>query len=91
MVETKGRKMRGLSIVSQEMVEQLSDSVFVVKGSANKVYRVFRYAPMTVGNKKIPERWSCECWDYKARCRKAGVDCKHITASKVFETLHGRS
>jgi hypothetical protein len=95
MVETSkrqewNRQQKGLDIVGNENILHISESVFVVKGSKNKVYRVFHYKPIKVGNKMTDEKWSCECWDFKARGRKTGIDCKHITASKVFLTLHGK-
>ena len=88
--EWNNRQQKGLDIVGTGNIVQISESVFVVKGSQNKVYRVFNYKPIKVGNKMTDDKWACECWDYKARCRKAGIDCKHITASKLFDTLHGK-
>lgn len=85
----KARKNKGLNIVAQELVEQLSDSVFVVKGSGKNVYRTIYHRAFKLGNGKMSdEKWSCDCWDFKARGRKTGMDCKHITASKVFVALN---
>lgn len=84
------RKVKGLNIVAQEDIVQKSESVFAVKGSKNKVYTVIYYKPNVLGQLVIEERWTCDCWDFKARGRKNGVDCKHITASKVYVTLNGK-
>ena len=38
-----------------------------------------RYAVWQGGNGK----WHCNCWHYVARCKKWGVDCKHIKLAKT--------
>ena len=84
----RARKNKGLNIAAQELVEQLSESVFVVKGSGKNVYRVLNHKPFKLSNGKMSEeKWTCDCWDFKARGKKTGMDCKHITASKVFVAL----
>jgi len=88
MIESTDRQKRGIDIVQQDAVTQISESVYVVKASKpNKVYRVLAYG----ATPRHPDGfWSCECWDYKARCRKSGEDCKHITAAKVYSVLNGK-
>lgn len=83
-----GRRDRGLEIVQQDAITQISPSVFVAKGSQQgKTYRIISYP----ANASHPEGyWTCECWDWKARGRKAGIPCKHITAAKVFSAINGK-
>ena len=83
------RQAKALDIVKNMEVEQASLLSFVVKGQLKTAYRVYTHGPkMTLADGR--EYWACECMDYKTRCRKAKIDCKHIMAAKVFQTLNKR-
>lgn len=88
MQEATDRQKKGVDIVLKEDITQISASVFVAKGSKpNKTYRIIAYG----ATPRHPDGfWTCECWDFKARGRKTGEPCKHITAAKVYQTLHGK-
>ena len=81
------RQSKALDLVKDMSVEQNSPYSFVVKGQSKMAYRVYTHGPemLTAHNR---EYWSCECMDYKTRCRKQKIDCKHIMAAKVFVTLN---
>ncbi len=81
------RQTKALDLVKDLSVEQNSPFSFVVKGLSKAAYRVYTHGPemLTANNR---EYWACECMDYKTRCRKQKIDCKHIMAAKVFQTLN---
>ena len=81
------RQTKALDLVKDLSVEQNSPFSFVVKGLSKAAYRVYTHGPqmLTADNR---EYWACECMDYKTRCRKQKIDCKHIMAAKVFFTLN---
>ena len=80
------RQTKALDLVKDMSVEQSSPFSFVVKGLSKAAYRVYTHGPemLTADNR---EYWACECMDYKTRCRKQKIHCKHIMAAKVFQTL----
>ena len=83
------RQAKALDIVKNMEVEQKSPFAFVVKGKSKTAYRVYTHGPdMLLSDGR--EYWACECMDYKTRCRKQKIDCKHIMAAKVFQTLNKR-
>ncbi len=81
------RQAKALDLVKDMSVEQNSPYSFVVKGQSKTAYRVYTHGPeMLMADGR--EYWACECMDYKTRCRKLKIDCKHIMAAKVFQTLN---
>ena len=83
------RQTKALDIVKNLEVEQKSPFAFVVKGQSKMAYRVHTHGPEML-RADGREYWACECMDYKTRCRKQKIDCKHIMAAKVYQTLHKR-
>ena len=80
------RQTKALDLVKGMNVEQKSPYSFVVKGQSKMAYRVYTHGPEMLTDNR--EYWACECMDYKTRCKKLKVDCKHIMAAKVFQTLN---
>lgn len=81
------RQSKALDLVKDMSVEQHSPFSFIVKGFSKSAYRVYTHGPeMLMADGR--EWWACECMDYKIRCRKLKIDCKHIMAAKVFFTLN---
>ena len=81
------RQSKALDLVKGMNVEQKSPYSFVVNGQSKKAYSVYTHGPEML-NADNREHWTCGCMDYKTRCRKAKIDCKHIMAAKVFQTLN---
>jgi predicted nucleic acid-binding Zn finger protein len=81
------RQAKALDKVKNMEVEQKTPFKFIVNGTSKKSYGVITWGENHLTNEGR-EYWACECIDYKVRCRKAKIDCKHIMAAKVFRTLH---
>ena len=82
----QNRQSKALDLVEGMNVEQKTPLSFVVNGQSKTTYRVYTHG-IEMLNADGREHWACECMDYKTRCRKAKIDCKHIMAAKVFRTL----
>jgi len=81
------RQSKALDLVKDMSVEQNTPYSFLVKVQSKTSYRVYTHgSEMLLADGR--EHWACECMDYKTRCRKAKIDCKHIMAAKVFYTLN---
>ncbi len=83
------RQTKALDLVKGMNVEQITPYSFVVKGQSKTAYRVYTHGPEML-RADGREYWACECMDYKTRCRKQKIDCKHIMAAQVFQTLSKR-
>ena len=83
----QNRQAKALDKVKNMEVEQISPFKFVVKGTSRSAYGIITWGEDQLGHDGR-EYWACECIDYKVRCRKAKMDCKHIMAAKVFRTLN---
>ena len=71
------RELRAKEILMVGKPRILSEEEFIVPASDGKHnYRVLHL-----------DAWSCECLDFKERCQKIGIYCKHIKAMQQFLRL----
>ena len=71
------RELRAKEILMVGKPRILSEEEFIVPASDGKHnYKVLHL-----------DAWSCECLDFKERCQKIGIYCKHIKAMQQFLRL----
>ena len=75
------RDLRAKQVLMVGKPQLLSEEEFIVPASDGKHnYKVIHL-----------DSWSCECPDFKNRCQKLGIYCKHIKALQLFLKLRGNT